>query len=178
MLSMANCISIARIVMALALISTKPLSVPFFSVYLACGISDILDGFVARRTGTLSKLGGKLDSAADLALVMVVAVLLYPYVIPAVSVEIVVWIVGIAIVRLLSMSVVYLRYQTFAILHTFGNKATGLLLFMFPFLLPFGHINMLAVVLCGVASLSALEELMIHLVSRELHTDRKSIFMK
>ncbi len=71
-----------------------------------------------------------------------------------------------------------MKYKTFEILHTYGNKTTGLLLFIFPFFLPFGYINMFAYIICGVASFSAIEELIIHLLSRELQTNKKSIFIE
>jgi len=139
MFSFANGITFARIVLALVLIFVKPLSVTFFLIYFICGISDVLDGYVARKTNTVSKLGRKLDSVADLIMALVVIYLLYPYVRSILQIEIIIWIVVIGIVRLLSVLVVYLKYKKFEILHTYGNKAAGLLLFLFPFLRCLGN---------------------------------------
>ena len=177
MFSFANGITFARIVLALVLIFVKPLSVTFFLIYFICGISDVLDGYVARKTNTVSRLGRKLDSVADLIMALVVIYLLYPYVRSILQMKIIIWIVVIGIVRLLSVFIVYLKYKKFEILHTYGNKATGLLLFLFPFLLPWDQLTMFVYLACGVASLSAIEELLIHLSSRELQTDKKNIFM-
>ena len=177
MRSLANGISLARIVLAFLLLFVKPLSLLFFSIYLACGISDVLDGYIARKTHTVSNLGRKLDSLADLIMVVIVIALLYPYVRSVLQIEIVAWIVIIGIIRLLSILVVHMKYKTFEILHTYGNKATGFLLFVFPFFLPLGHLNMFVYIICGVASFSAIEELSIHLSSHEFKPDRKSIFM-
>ena len=84
----------------------------------------------------------------------------------------------IELVRLFSLLVVRAKHKTFEILHTYGNKATGILLFVSPFCLAYGniHINLFAYILCGVASMSALEELWIHLSSRDLQAEKKSIF--
>ena len=82
----------------------------------------------------------------------------------------------IELVRLFSLLVVRAKHKTFEILHTYGNKVTGILLFVFPFFLVYGNINLFAYILCGVASFSAVEELWIHLSSRDLQAEKKSIF--
>lgn len=176
MKSIANYISIARIFLALTLALVKPLSIGFLTIYLLCGISDALDGYIARKTDTASELGGKLDSIADLILVVVLVIALYPIINP--TVQIIVWIVIIGIIRAVSMMVVFLKYKTFEILHTYGNKATGLVLFAFPLSLAFVQSDVLMYIICVVASISAIEELFIHLSSNELRTNRKSIFVK
>lgn len=175
---LANCISFARIVLALVLLLVKPLSITFILIYLACGISDVLDGYIARKTDTVSVLGSKLDSVADLIMVSVVIVLLYPLVKSVMQIEIVVWVVVIGIIRSLSILVVLVKFKTFEILHTYGNKITGLLLFVFPFSLLFDHLSIFVYIICGIASFSALEELIIHLSSNELQTKKKSIFIE
>lgn len=176
MKSLANGISFARIVLALTLVLVQPLSIAFILIYLVCGISDVLDGYIARKTNTVSKLGGKLDSVADLIMISVVIILLYPFIKPIMQAEIIIWIVSIGIIRLLSILVVLIKFKTFAILHTYGNKITGFLLFIVPLLMPFVQLNTYVYVICVIASLSALEELLIHLSSNELQTNKKSIF--
>lgn len=177
MLSLANAITFARIMMVMALLFVEPLSKVFYGVYLACGISDVLDGYFARKNGTVSNLGGKLDSVADLLMTFVVGFLLYPYLGRVLQHELVVWIIVISIIRLFSLLIVQAKYKTFEILHTYGNKATGLLLFAFPFFLSSGHVTLFAYIVCVVASLSAIEEVIIHLSSRSLQTEKKSIFL-
>jgi CDP-diacylglycerol--glycerol-3-phosphate 3-phosphatidyltransferase len=177
MLSLANAITIARIVMVIALLFVEPLSMAFYSIYLACGISDVLDGYVARKTGTASRIGGRLDTVADLMMTLGVGFLLYPYVWPVLHREMVVWIILVGLVRLLSLLVVQAKYKSFEILHTYGNKATGFLLFTYPFFLPGGHATVFAYIVCVVASLSAIEELVIHLSSRSFQSEKKSIFL-
>ena len=177
MLSLANAITLARIFLVLSLFFVEPLSILFYAIYLACGISDVLDGYIARKSCTASKLGGKLDSAADLMMTLVVGFLIYPFIWPRLGPEIVVWIIIISLIRLLSLCVVYAKYKTLEILHTYGNKATGILLFALPFFLPLGHVTAFSYIICLVASLSAIEEFWIHLSSRSLQTEKKSIFL-
>jgi len=174
--SIANYISITRIFLALILALVKPLSITFFTIYLVCGISDVLDGYIARKTNTASKLGEKIDSVADLIMVVVLMIVLYPII--DLSAQIIAWIVILGIIRAVSMMVVFVKYKTFVILHTYGNKITGLVLFAFPLLLAFIQSDRLIYIICVVASISAIDELFIHLASDELRTNRKSIFTK
>ena len=173
---MANLISVTRMVLSLALAGVQPLSQGFFVLYLICVVSDLLDGYVARTTHTTSKLGEKLDSAADLTLFAVLLLILYPVLRP--PGYILVWLLAIGSIRVISLLVVFIKFKTFAILHTYGNKITGLALAAFPLSLVAGPPEELLVLLCGIASASALEELWIHLSANELRTDRKSWFEK
>lgn len=124
----------------------------------------MLDGYIARKTNTTSKLGSKLDSIADLIMVVVVVIVLYPIINP--TVQIIIWLIIIAVIRTVSMIVVFIKNKTFEILHTYGNKITGLMLFAFPLSLGFSQSNVLMYIICIVASFSAIEELFIHLLSK------------
>jgi len=172
----ANIISIVRMVLALGLFWVRPLSVLFYAIYLICVISDVLDGYVARKTHTESKVGEKLDSVSDLIMFVVLAIILFPIINPAP--QIISWIVIIGIIRAASMMVVLVKYKTFAILHTYGNKITGLVLSLLPLTLAFIQLEALVYIICVIASISAIEELFIHLSSSELRANKKSIFEK
>ena len=68
MKNIANYITISRIIMSIALIATNTFSISFYIIYFYCGISDMLDGFIARKSQTESELGVRLDSVADIAM--------------------------------------------------------------------------------------------------------------
>lgn len=171
-----NLISGSRIFLSLALLFIKPLSPAFYVIYVICGCSDMLDGLIARRTKTTSRLGEKLDSLADIVMIGVLLVILYPIVNP--SFGIIAWIIAIAAIRLAAMAVALLKYKTFASLHTYGNKITGLALFLFSFFLSFIHTDLLIYIICALASLSALEELAIELTSTELQVNRPGLIWR
>lgn len=171
-----NCISVIRIIFSLVLIFVKPLSVAFYAIYIICGLSDIVDGFIARKTGTTSILGAKLDSIADIIMIGILLFLLYPIINP--KIEIIIWVILIAIIRLIAMIVALKKYKTFASIHTYGNKITGMILFLFPILIPYIHTTVLIYIICVMASISAIEELIIQLTSSELQLDKQSIFKK
>jgi len=74
----ANIITIGRMAMAFSLLLIKPLSILFFVIYALCGISDILDGYIARKTSTSSKPGEILDSIADLIFISITLIIFIP----------------------------------------------------------------------------------------------------
>lgn len=173
MKSLPNCISFSRIIFSLILIYTKPLSLAFYVIYIICGLSDIIDGFVARNTGTTSNLGAKIDSIADMIMTGVLLFLIYP--IANLTSKIVIWIILISIIRLASMFIAMKKYKTFASIHTYGNKITGIVLFLFPILLPYINTTLLIYIICVVATISAIEEFVIQFTSSQLELNKRSI---
>lgn len=171
-----NCLTVVRMALAVSLLFLPFLTGWFLLVYLLAGLSDILDGFLARRWNVSSSFGAKLDSAADFLLCGVLVFrVLTAYQIPL---WITIWIAGIATLRLLALAVCRVRFRQFAFLHTYANKATGFLLLCFPFLLRLWGLVPTAVLLCAVASVSALEELLIQLTRKKLDLNIKTILLK
>lgn len=168
-----NLLTLQRIIGSAALLFLAPLEPPFLAVYVFCGLSDILDGFLARRWSVSSPAGALLDSIADFVLA---AVLLYVF-IPYFSWPgwILIWVASIALVRISALIVCRVRFCRFAFQHTVSNKITGFALFCFPLLLWLFGLTPTAILLCGIASLSALEELLIQIASKHLRRDIASI---
>lgn len=170
-----NVITFLRIVLCIPLFFVLPLSPAFFALYAACGLSDVLDGFIARKTGTASKFGAALDSVADGVFSGIIIVKFVPF--AKIPLWILVWIFAIAFIKLTSLAVGFCKYRAVALLHTYSSKASGVLLFSFPLLYAVsGMVVPLSCVVCGVASLSAVEELIINIVSPKLAMNVKSIF--
>ncbi len=171
-----NIISISRIVFSIFLIYTDPLSIPFYIIYLICGFSDIIDGYIARKTGMTSRLGEKLDSVADMVMVSILLVTFYPIINP--TIPMIAWIMLIAIIRFASMIVAFMKYKTFASLHTYGNKITGIILFGIPIFLLFIKVDTMLSIACSISSFSAIEELIIQVTSNELRVNIRGLFDK
>ena len=149
-----NILSSLRILGAICLLFIHPASVAFWVIYGLCGISDMLDGYLARKLHAESKTGAVLDSVADICFVACCAIRL----IPVVQIPKWLWIwagviVAIKIVNQISALIVCKR---FCFPHTRANKLTGLLLFLaVPTL--FWSIIPTAIV-AGVASFAAVQE--------------------
>ena len=73
-----NMLSILRMLGTLALVFVQPVTLPFFVIYTLCGVSDVLDGWIARATDSTSELGSRLDSAADLMFYVVMMLRILP----------------------------------------------------------------------------------------------------
>ena len=153
---MANLITSCRILFSLLLLFFPALSPGFYGLYLAAGLSDMLDGFVARRTNSASPLGAKLDSMADLVFLAVCLIKLLPVL--ALPVWLWVWVGLIALLRLVNVVSGFVRRKKLVLLHTSANKLTGALLFLLPLSLGFLNISYTAVPLCALASCAAIQE--------------------
>lgn len=153
---MANLITSCRILFSLLLLFFPALSPGFYGLYLAAGLSDMLDGFVARRTNSASPLGAKLDSMADLVFLAVCLIKLLPVL--ALPVWLWVWVGLIALLRLVNVVSGFVRRKKLVLLHTRANKLTGALLFLLPLSLGFLNIAYTAVPLCALASFAAIQE--------------------
>ena len=152
----ANLITLCRIPFSIGMLFLPVFSLPFYLLYLLCGFTDMIDGTVARKTGTAGESGAKLDTAADLLFTAVSMIKLLPVLhLPK---WVWIWILGIAGLRIRNLLSSTLRRKTFLSLHTLPNKITGLLLFLFPLTLPFLEVTYSAVVLCTISTVSAIQE--------------------
>lgn len=172
---MANILSISRIILLPALYFTFHHVLLFSIVYLLCGLSDALDGYIARRTNTQSELGARLDSLADLLFFAVITVSIILLAGSEIR-SLLPWAVITTLIRGANLVIAACKYHSFAMLHTWGNKLAGGLLFLTPPLyLIFAEAAVLWPV-CIAAVVSAAEETIIHLASPQLDLNRRSIF--
>ena len=161
---MANIITGIRIVLSVALLFCPAFSPAFFVLYIADGISDMIDGAVARRTGTVSEFGSRLDTIADIVFVAVCLIKLLP-VLPVPS-WLYIWIAIIAFIKVANIAAGYIRQKEFVSVHSMINKVTGGLLFILPLTLTFIDLRYSAAVVCTVATAAAIQEG--HLVIRKV----------
>lgn len=154
----ANLITLSRIVLSLALLFLSPLSVAFGVLYLLGGVSDMADGFVARKTHTESETGAKLDSAADLIFVTVSAVKLLPLV--RLNTWLWIWVAAIALIKIAAMILRFARVHTVTLPHSIPNKLTGVLLFLLPLTLPLVDVRYPAALICAVATFAAIQDIL------------------
>ena len=153
---MANLITFCRMLLSLLLLFFPALSPGFYGLYLAAGLSDMLDGYVARRTNSASPLGARLDSMADLVFLAVCLIKLLPVLM--LPVWLWVWVGLIALLRLINIVSGYVCRKKLVLLHTRANKLTGALLFLLPLSLNFIQISCTAAILCAMASFAAIQE--------------------
>lgn len=153
---MANIITFVRILCSIAILFCPVFSVAFYSLYITAGLTDMIDGWVARKTNTISEFGAKLDTVADFVFVVVCLVTLLP--IMDIPTWLYVWIGVIALVKIINIVSGYIIQKEFVAIHSLMNKVTGLLLFVLPLTLSFINLRYSAVVVCLVATFAAIQE--------------------
>ena len=153
---MANTITFFRIAAGIVLLFCPVFSPAFYALYIAAGLSDMLDGFVARKTDTVSKLGAKLDTIADLVLVVVCLIKLLP--ILSLPAWLYIWIGIIALIKVVNIVSGFAVQKTFMAVHSVMNKATGALLFLLPLTIPAVPLEYSAVIVCAAATFAAIQE--------------------
>lgn len=152
----ANIITGSRIALSLPLLFIPLSSAWFYVFYMFCGLTDMVDGTIARKTETVSSFGSKLDTASDLVFMAVCAVKLLPKI--NICIWLWIWIAVIAIVKVTNIVIGFIRRKKLVALHTVLNKTTGLLLFFLPLTLQFIVPTYSLAVVCTVATIAALQE--------------------
>lgn len=165
--NVADTITAVRIAASLLLLALPLDTIAFYVVYGLTGLTDALDGWLARKMGIASAFGAKLDSIADLLFYGVLLFRLFPVLwaeLPGV-----IWyaVAGILLVRLAAYLTAAVRFHSFAALHTRLNKLTGAALFLLPWVRLVSGGAGYCWALCILAFLASVEEWMIHLRRRD-----------
>ena len=149
-----NILSLFRIVGGITLLLCDVVGTTFWMLYSLCGLSDIADGWLARKLKYETKTGALLDSLADIVFVACCCWKL----IPILTFPKWLWMWGIVIVAIkvinqISASVIY---KKFVFPHTIANKVTGFLLFLAA---PIALWSIIPIaVVAGVATFAAVQE--------------------
>lgn len=177
-LTVANGITLFRMIGTVGLFFLSPSSAPFLWIYTFTGLTDVLDGWIARRTKTTSKFGATLDSIADLLFYAVMLIKILPVLWERLPKIIWCVVAVILLIRLASYTVAAIKFRRFAAVHTYLNKVTGFSVFLLPYALLLSWEGVYSWIVCALALFSSLEELLIHLSRKEYPADAKTIFNK
>ena len=153
---MANIITSIRIICSMVLLFTRMFSSAFYILYIMAGITDVLDGVVARKLNLQSSFGEKLDTVADICFVGAILYKLLPVI--QIPLWLWWWLGIIALLKLANILYGFMRQKTFVVKHTVTNKITGILLFLFPFSLSILPLEYGAIAVCSMATIAAIQE--------------------
>ena len=152
----ANIITGSRIVLSLPLLLIPLTSAWFCVIYLLCGLSDMIDGTVARRTNSASEFGARLDTVSDFVFMTVALIKFLPHL--HIPVWLWIWIGVIAVIKLGNVVLGFIRTKKLVSPHTVLNKVTGLLLFLLPVTISFVDLTYTLPIVCTVATVAAIHE--------------------
>ena len=152
----ANILTGCRILGSILLLFFPVFDLAFYILYLFCGFSDMIDGTIARKTNSTSKFGSQLDTIADLLFVVAAMIKL----LPVIHIPGWLWIWGgvIAAIKIGNIIWGYISKKQFISLHTIMDKVTGFLLFLLPLTIAFVEVKYSAIVVCAIATFSAIQE--------------------
>lgn len=128
MIQLPNIITLLRIAGSLGLLLCDVTGVVYWIIYGLCGISDMLDGYLARKLHCESKIGALLDSLADIVFVACCCIKLIPVL--AFPNWIWIWVLVIAFIKVINQISALVIYKKCVFPHTIANKVTGFLLFV------------------------------------------------
>ena len=152
----ANIMTSFRIFGSIGLLVCPVFSACFYGLYIFCGLTDMVDGTIARKTGAASTFGARLDTIADFLFVIAAFVKILPVI--RIPVWIWVWAAVIAVVKLVNLVWGILGRKQMPSVHTIANKATGLCLFLLPLTMSFVDLRYTAPVVCVIATIAAIQE--------------------
>jgi len=124
-----NVITISRFILVITLIFIPPLSPASIIIFIFAGLSDMIDGALARRIKDAhSELGAELDSMADMLMVIVTVFFLMP------AMDLWPWLwYGILVAlgfKLMSAIRGIIKHRKVFFLHTISNKILAMILFI------------------------------------------------
>ena len=125
---LSNILSSLRMVGAVVLLLYNGASSPFWVLYTVCGISDIADGWLARKLKCVTRAGALLDSLADICFVAccvwkLLSILELPQ-------WLWLWAGVIVVIKVVNQISALVMYGRCCFPHTTANKVTGFLLFI------------------------------------------------
>ena len=151
-----NVITSVRIICSIFLIFCKVFSFNFYLLYIISGLSDIMDGYIARKTNTASEFGAVFDTIADFIFVIICLFKLIP--ILDIPIWIYIWICVIAFLKIFNIIYGYFTHKKFISIHSMINKITGIFLFCLPLTLTIFDFNYSSIIVCCIATFAALYE--------------------
>lgn len=151
-----NYITSLRFLGAVCLLFFDVGSVTFWVIYSVCGISDMLDGYLARRFRFESKTGALLDSLADLVFVACCGWKLIPVL--ALPKWLWIWTGVIVAIKIINQVSALVMYKKCVFPHTIANKVTGVLLFVGVPLIFFLESIIPVIIIAVFATFAAIQE--------------------
>lgn len=154
-----NIVTLLRIIGTIILLFFSVDSKEFMIFYVLCGISDVLDGFLARSLNVTSELGSRLDSISDLTFYLVATYKMLPKYLKTFPKTVWVILIAIIAVRVVSYAKTYFKTNKIQHSHSILNKLTGFIVFLLPFIIDTKYIIYFYWIGLSMSAIGTLEDL-------------------
>ncbi|MBR6936969.1 MAG: CDP-alcohol phosphatidyltransferase family protein [Prevotella sp.] len=149
-----NIITLLRMAGSFGLLLCDVTDAVFWIIYALCGISDIADGWLARKLNCVTKSGALLDSLADICFVACCAWKLLP--ILELPQWLWLWAGVIVVIKVVNQLSALVMYGHCSFPHTLANKVTGFLLFI---AVPMTFVSIIPIsIVAAIATFAAIQE--------------------
>lgn len=156
--NLANFITSLRILGTIVLAFLPTLSKQYLAVHVFTGVTDALDGYVARKTNTVSSFGSKLDTASDLLFYSVMMFKLWDILHANLPNYVWTMIYVILFLRLIYYVLVGLVFKTLSSKHSIMNKTVGFLMFLLPFVVNNKYLLYYSLLIVAISYISFIKE--------------------
>lgn len=159
---MANVLTGIRVLCGVMLLFFPAFSPTFFLLYLLGGLTDALDGTVARRQGKATDSGAKFDTAADMIFAAAAGIRMIGNI--EVPLWLLIWAGLIALLKAVNLLMGLIAYHRFISVHSPLNKICGVIVFSIPLLMGCDPARQAAdyviAAACVIATAAAIQETM------------------
>ncbi len=167
-----NLLTLFRIVVLplLFILAVRGETIRFVVVFIAAGLSDCLDGYMARKLKQESKLGNNLDSFADEMMFLSGIIFLY-YLRNQIYREQIMLLSLFVLLYLIDRIVILnLRFRSPMVLHTIAGKNFQILYFItLPIILFVDNYKPFFFILMALGFYTVIEEIIIYFKHKKLH---------
>ena len=170
---LANIFTFSRVIIGFFLFGFKEFDVTYLIIFLYCGISDALDGFCARRFGTVGSMGSTLDTLGDLLVYFGMAKILLSNDKYHFQSWIYFWFAGTLVIFAVAAFIGLARFKKVYFVHTISGKLLGILVFTIPFSCYFDLQNAIGIAICVAATTNAVESLIVQGLAPTAESDVK-----
>lgn len=159
-----NILTSIRIIIAMILFLFKSFSDLFLSLYFVCMVTDILDGFLARKLSVTSLVGSVLDSIADVLTYFAFArILILKGLVPF---WILLWLGATLLGFLISGLIAKKKTGKFYFVHSFFGKLLGIWVFLMPLTMKFIGSFAGIVIIDSLSTIAAIESIIIQIKNK------------
>ena len=149
-----NIITLLRMAGSFCLLLCDVTGAAFWIIYVLCGISDIVDGWLARKLNCVTRTGASLDSLADICFVACCAWKLLP--ILELPQWLWLWAGVIVVIKVVNQLSALVMHGRCSFPHTLANKVTGFLLFI---AVPMTFVSIVPIsIVAAIATFAAIQE--------------------
>lgn len=180
MKNLPNILSITRLAVSGLLFFLGGYPSLFTILYLYCGISDVADGYIARRYKAESAMGAMLDTLGDVAMYLLIVFVFFSQTTIFSNTFALVLLLAIIAFKMINLLLTKLKFGLWGVIHTIAYKVIGFLVYIsLPLYYLYSNLSIwFMLIICILALLAAMEETIMIITGKEYDINRRSIFDK